>query len=814
MPPRTPSIPIPGDDTASLRASVVAIREVLLGMGLVGSIGEGVLTGVAPPLVARDPKAAMELTTRQWVEAAIQVVATLAALGEANTNSNSGAGAGIALAKVGVDLPLKSFTAGAGIALTPSSTELAIAVAFSAAIHGNLAGGSLHALAVTAGAAGFLSGVDKTKLDALALPPYAASDVEALEVGTATYDDLQDFINLAWSGGQFTGGEVTVGGGETVDCAAVTGMIRDADSVTSNVLFFDITVDNLAIPTDTTRFVRINYNAGAPTWELATIEEVDREDIIHMAKVTNDGGVLHISSLVDHAGNVPNRFSHVLKSVFGVHRADNDGGLMLGEGGTRYVTVTAGQIFYGEHRSDFTDKDTDPGGGADTFATEYFNGSVWVTTTGVSQWPNTQYNNVASGLVTMTTNRWAVLWFYAETDDDLSMIYGSAQYTSQALAELETVPLLIPSKLFEHGLLIGRLIFKKSAAIAEVESAFLQAFVPTSVVSHIELPDLTTGDAGHTQFPLKTLWDANSVLVAVSDDTPIVQAVAASEFVGRKATGDVGAMTAAEAATVLTALLKADGSRDLTGDMDVTPGKSIRWGHANESNADDGKIGAALFVQGLNIVGTQTIGGNGRIIATWGDIAPQQAGDTFDGRDVSVDGTKLDTIDTGANKIPSGMMAPFGGTSAPGGWLLCDGASISRTTYAGLFAAIGTAYGTASGSTFNVPDFEGRFLRGTDNAAGRDPDAAARTAMATGGNTSDNIGSIQDDAFQGHWHTLRDDTTALYAGGGVHALSNISQNADVNNVVRAPISDGVNGTPRITSETRSLNANVNWIIKT
>ncbi len=499
MPPRTPSIPIPGDDAASLRASVMAIREVLLGMGLAGSVGEGVLAGVAPPLVARDPKAAMELTTKQYVDAAVAIVTAAAVLGEANTNSNSGAGAGIVLAKVGVDLPLKSFTAGAGIALTPSSTELAIAVAFSAAIHGNLTGGSLHALAVAAGAAGFLSGADKTKLNGLPSAPIMASDVEALQVGTPTYDDLQDFLNMAWSGGQFTGGEVTDGGSETVDCAAMTGMIRDADSVTSNTLFFDIVADNLAIPTDTTRFVRINYNAGTPIWELSAIEDTGRENIIHMAKVTNDGGVLHISSLVDHAGNIPNRFSHVLKSVFGVRRADNLGGIMLGEGGTRYITVSAGQIFYGEHGNDFTAKDTDPGGGADTFDTEYFNGSVWVTTTGVSQWPNTQYNNIASGLVTMTNNRWAVLWFYAETDDHLSMIYGSAQYVTQALAELETVPTSIPDKLFEHGLLIGRLIFKKSAASADVESAFVQAFVPTTVISHIELPDLTTGDAGHTQ---------------------------------------------------------------------------------------------------------------------------------------------------------------------------------------------------------------------------------------------------------------------------------------------------------------------------
>lgn len=58
---------------------------------------------------------------------------------------------------------------------------------------------------------------------------------------------------------------------------------------------------------------------------------------------------------------------------------------------------------------------------------------------------------------------------------------------------------------------------------------------------------------------------------------------------------------------------------------------------------------------------------------------------------------------------PPGMLAPYAGGSAPTGWLLCDGAAVSRSTYANLFAAIGTAYGAGNGSTtFNVPDLRGR----------------------------------------------------------------------------------------------------------
>lgn len=72
--------------------------------------------------------------------------------------------------------------------------------------------------------------------------------------------------------------------------------------------------------------------------------------------------------------------------------------------------------------------------------------------------------------------------------------------------------------------------------------------------------------------------------------------------------------------------------------------------------------------------------------------------------------------DTGAAWVALGTVTPAGviemwagSSSAPNGYLLCDGSAVSRTTYATLFAAIGTAYGSGDGSTtFNVPDYRGR----------------------------------------------------------------------------------------------------------
>jgi microcystin-dependent protein len=83
-----------------------------------------------------------------------------------------------------------------------------------------------------------------------------------------------------------------------------------------------------------------------------------------------------------------------------------------------------------------------------------------------------------------------------------------------------------------------------------------------------------------------------------------------------------------------------------------------------------------------------------------------------------------DMSDSGNNKkvvaseflMPAGIILPFGGTSAPNGFLLCDGLAVSRSTYANLFAAISTRFGQGDGSTtFNLPDMRGQFLRGVVN---------------------------------------------------------------------------------------------------
>lgn len=92
--------------------------------------------------------------------------------------------------------------------------------------------------------------------------------------------------------------------------------------------------------------------------------------------------------------------------------------------------------------------------------------------------------------------------------------------------------------------------------------------------------------------------------------------------------------------------------------------------------------------------------------------------------------------------------------SPPVGWLKENGAAVSRTTYAALFAIIGTAFGAGDGSTtFNLPDHRGEFPRGTDDSRGVDPGRL--------------VGSTQAQGIQSHAHTIFNKAYAFtYSSGG------------------------------------------------
>ena len=118
-----------------------------------------------------------------------------------------------------------------------------------------------------------------------------------------------------------------------------------------------------------------------------------------------------------------------------------------------------------------------------------------------------------------------------------------------------------------------------------------------------------------------------------------------------------------------------------------------------------------------------------------------------------------------------GMGATFYGATAPAGWLFCAGQAVSRTTYAALFAVIGTIHGAGDGSTtFNVPDERGRTSFGADAMGGT---AANRLTSTSIGHSATLGSSGGDELAQAHSHTASDSghnhgytAASSYAGYG------------------------------------------------
>lgn len=204
-----------------------------------------------------------------------------------------------------------------------------------------------------------------------------------------------------------------------------------------------------------------------------------------------------------------------------------------------------------------------------------------------------------------------------------------------------------------------------------------------------------------------------------------------------------------------------------------------------------------------NVTGTVAIanGGTGQTTANaaLNALLPSQSGNS--GKVLQTDGTSTSWQSAASSTVPSGAIFPYAGTTAPSGYLSCDGSAVSRTTYSALFTAISTTYGAGDGSTtFNLPNAQGIFLRG------------AGSQTIGGISYSGTQGTTQGDQIQGHEHSGAVDSASGATGSvrfvGTAASAGGSKTLGI-------VSDASShGTPRVGSETRPANISVLYIIKT
>lgn len=175
--------------------------------------------------------------------------------------------------------------------------------------------------------------------------------------------------------------------------------------------------------------------------------------------------------------------------------------------------------------------------------------------------------------------------------------------------------------------------------------------------------------------------------------------------------------------------------------------------------------------------------------------APLERGKNLsDVESASTSRTNLDVFSKEETRqmAPTGLVATFARSTAPTGWLKANGAAVSRTAYADLYAAIGTRFGSGDGiNTFNLPDLRGEFIRGWDDGRGVDSGRA--------------LGSAQGQLIESHDHGMDP-----YKPINASVLQPVASGAElssvgVGNTVRTKTTGG--------SETRPRNVALLYCIK-
>lgn len=221
-----------------------------------------------------------------------------------------------------------------------------------------------------------------------------------------------------------------------------------------------------------------------------------------------------------------------------------------------------------------------------------------------------------------------------------------------------------------------------------------------------------------------------------------------------------------------------------------------------------GTFAAAADLEGwrcrLHMIGT---GGNALTIDP--DSSDQVNGattiDVVDGDvvDLYCDGAGWRAVTTrpATELIPAGVISPFAGSAAPTGWLFARGQAVSRTTYAALFAVLGTTFGAGDGSTtFALPDMRGRVPAGWQQMDGTDSNLLnglsggvnGDSLGATGGAESHQLTTTEMPA---HTHDYLDFVvyyilTGSYGEGGA---ANARFNESIQSSTRTSVAAGGNG---------------------
>ena len=390
-------------------------------------------------------------------------------------------------------------------------------------------------------------------------------ETETWDAGTAVKrvavaEDLQDtrnFQDYGLSPMIITGCEISHGtNAGTYKISAGTLALRDTElDPTSPLHLVSITEqDNQAITAaDTTYYVILAYDGDStPTVSLSEAYTGDNRQ-------AQLGNVRKEADDTVHHNNGGFRFQN---AAFKLSRRNRDiAKLILASGctiawqATNEFTMAAGVAYCGiERHTPYSAGAYDSSVGKFSYCWRI--SDVWQFTADATVISNAYYDDNTDGTGhpggDLANKAYGVHWVYIHPDDeDVYVVYGRGSY-SLAEANLANPPGDLPPLISDFGILIGKIILQEGEtdAFDAIQMATDTEFVGTGASSHSSLSGLTEGD-DHTQYTLKSLWDAYSLIMATSDDTPVALTVPEQTLVGRITAGTIDALTPTEVRTLL-----------------------------------------------------------------------------------------------------------------------------------------------------------------------------------------------------------------------------------------------------------------------
>lgn len=331
--------------------------------------------------------------------------------------------------------------------------------------------------------------------------------VKVAVLGSATVDTLkewlayQETVNLA--GDPYSDFIITASGSTAINISAGKLFIKTSNSYSGDIVAYDYPGESaVALPyANAVNWVYMDYNGGSPQVAVTdNLMSLNLNTQVVIGRVYRYGSELRIFNVGQRFSNYRTRDCFKDFEVYGPQRAS---GLLLGESGTRNVTMSAGVFYCAHNRESLSALDTS---GTDHFDVWNSSASTTPDASAVSQIDNQQYWN-GGALADLGNNNYGVRFMYVDFDGHLHMQYGTSNANTVAEAGEETIP-TPPAYLRDFAVYIGRIIIQEDGtSFSLITNPFEMSEEGAGVTSHDELNGVTANQHHNQQHSITSTSD-------------------------------------------------------------------------------------------------------------------------------------------------------------------------------------------------------------------------------------------------------------------------------------------------------------------